>query len=139
MRDALAFGAGAAPAALPPGSAPALVPDPAVPGEDCLNLNVWTPELGSAGLPVMVWIPGGMFEVGSGALVRRQPVRPRRRRLRDHQLPGRCRGLPLPPRRHANLGLLDQIAALEWVRDNIAAFGGDPGNVTIFGESAGAM
>ena len=48
-------------------SGAALLPDPAVPGEDCLNLIIWTPDLGSAGLPVMVWIPGGMFEFGTGA------------------------------------------------------------------------
>src|SRR6476660_6583899 len=66
VRDALTFG----PEPLQPrpdAQIRALVPDPAVPGEDCLNLNIWSPALGSARLPVMVWIPGGMFEVGSGA------------------------------------------------------------------------
>ena len=70
-----------------------------MPGEDCLNLNVWTPDPGAAGLPVMVWIPGGMFEVGTGGDLRRQPLRPRRRRLRDDQLAGRRRRLPVPGRR----------------------------------------
>ena len=100
VRDALAWGA-EPPQLKPPADHPAaaIAWDPAEPGEDCLNLNVWTPDPGAAGLPVMVWIPGGMFEVGIGRLVRRQPLRPRRRRLRDHQLPRRGRGLPVPRRR----------------------------------------
>lgn len=66
VRDALTFGA-APPQLRPDPQTQALVPDPSVPGEDCLNLNIWSPALGSARLPVMVWIPGGMFEAGSGA------------------------------------------------------------------------
>src|SRR5687767_2605141 len=62
VRDALRFGP-EVPQLRPPPEIQALVPDPAVPGEDCLNLNIWSPDLGSAGLPVMVWIHGGMFEV----------------------------------------------------------------------------
>ena len=117
----------------------AMVWDPAVPGEDCLNLNVWTPDPAAHGLPVMVWIPGGMFEVGTGASYDGS------RFARDGIV---CvtinyrvgpEGFLYLADGDANLGLLDQIAALEWVRDNIAAFGGDPDNVTIFGESAGAM
>jgi carboxylesterase type B len=113
--------------------------DPAQPGEDCLNLNVWTPDPSAAGLPVMVWIPGGMFEVGTGASYDGS------RFARDGVV---CvtinyrvgaEGFMFLADGAANLGLLDQIAALEWVRDTIANFGGDPGNVTIFGESAGAM
>ena len=93
----------------------------------------------TAGLPVMVWIPGGMFEAGSGATYDGS------RFARDGVV---CvtinyrvgaEGFLYLPDGDANLGLLDQIAALEWVRDNIAAFGGDPDNVTIFGQSAGAM
>ena len=116
-----------------------MVWDPAEPGEDCLNLNVWTPDPAARGLPVMVWIPGGMFEVGTGATYDGS------RFARDGVV---CvtinyrvgpEGFLHLADGDANLGLLDQVAALEWVRDNIAAFGGDPANVTIFGESAGAM
>jgi carboxylesterase type B len=138
VRDALTFGA-EPPQLRPDPQIRALVPDPAVPGEDCLNLNIWSPALGSAGLPVMVWIHGGMFEVGSGATYDGS------RFARDgivcvtiNYRVGADGFLYLGDG-NANLGLLDQVAALAWVRENIAAFGGDPGNVTIFGESAGAM
>ncbi|MFI5261976.1 MAG: carboxylesterase/lipase family protein [Candidatus Limnocylindrales bacterium] len=140
VRDALTFGA-EPPQLRPPADHPAsaLVWDPATPGEDCLNLNIWTPHLASGGLPVMVWIPGGMFEVGTGATYDGS------RFARDGIV---CvtinyrvgaEGFLYVADGDANLGLLDQIAALEWVRDNIGAFGGDPAKVTIFGESAGAM
>jgi carboxylesterase type B len=108
-------------------------------GEDCLNLNIWTPEQGPAGLPVMVWIPGGMFEAGSGATYDGS------RFARDGTV---CvtinyrvgaEGFLFLGDGTANLGLLDQIAALEWVRENIVAFGGDPGCVTVCGQSAGGM
>ena len=139
VRDAVAHGAEPAQAKPDDPALAAMVPDPAVPGPDCLNLDVWTPELGSARLPVMVWIPGGMFEVGSSASYDGS------RFARDGVV---CvainyrvgaEGFLYLPDSTPNLGLLDQIAALEWVRDNIAAFGGDPDAVTIFGESAGAM
>ncbi|GIW07459.1 MAG: carboxylic ester hydrolase [Dehalococcoidia bacterium] len=138
VRDALTFGP-EAPQLRPDPQAAALAPDPAVPGEDCLNLNIWTPDLGSAGLPVMVWIPGGMFEVGSGASYNGS------RFARDGVVCVTINyrvgadGFLYLGDGTANLGLLDQVAALEWVRENVAAFGGDPGNVTIFGQSAGAM
>ena len=117
--------------------------------EDCLNLNVWAPaELPAEQLPVMMWIHGGGLTRGSGAranydgaaLVRRGVVlvtinyrlaafgflaHPELTAESEHGSSG-------------NYGILDQIAALEWVQRNIAAFGGDPENVTIFGESAGA-
>lgn len=116
-----------------------LIPERATVGEDCLNLNIWSPAPGSAKLPVMVWIPGGMFEAGSGATYDGS------RFARDGVV---CvtinyrvgaEGFLYLPDGAANLGLLDQIAALAWVRENIAAFGGDPGNVTVFGQSAGAL
>ena len=140
VRDAISFGA-EPPQPKPPADDPvaAMVWDPAEPGEDCLNLNIWTPDPAAHGLPVMVWIPGGMFEVGSGATYDGS------RFARDGIV---CvtinyrvgpEGFLYLADGDANLGLLDQVAALEWVRDNIAAFGGDPSNVTIFGESAGAM
>src|SRR6266550_681825 len=110
-------------------------------GEDYLNLNVWTPEAGARGLPVMVWLRGGAFLRGSGAI----PVYDGRRFARDGVI---CitinyrlgaEGFLWLDDRMANLGLLDQLAALRWVQENIGAFGGDPGNVTVFGESAGAF
>ena len=109
------------------------------PSTDCLNLNIWTPDLGAAGLPVMVWIQGGMFELSSTAVYDGTSF------ARDGVVcvvinwrPG-AEGFLYLDDGIADLGLLDQVAALEWVRDNIAGFGGDPGNVTVFGESAGAM
>ncbi|HET6779306.1 MAG TPA: carboxylesterase family protein [Gemmatimonadales bacterium] len=114
-----------------------LIPERGPLGEDCLNLNIWTPEPRSAGLPVMVWIPGGMFEAGSGATYNGSHF------ARDGVV---CvtinyrvgaEGFLYLGEGNANRGLLDQVAALEWVRDNIAAFGGSPDNVTIFGRSAG--
>ena len=116
--------------------------------EDCLYLNVWSPDPTSgAGLPVMVWIHGGGFEMGSGS----SPLYDGTSFARDgvvfvsinYRL-GAFGFLDLGELDSSytgsgNVGLLDQIAALEWVRDNIAGFGGDPGRVTILGESAGAM
>ena len=139
IRDALEFGAEPPQPRMPDGQAAGMVWDPATPGEDCLNLNVWTPDPAAHGLPVMVWIPGGMFEVCSGATYDGS------RFARDGVV---CvtinyrvgvEGFLYLADGAANLGLLDQIAALQWVHDQIAAFGGDPANVTIFGESAGAM
>lgn len=117
--------------------------------EDCLYLNVWTPGLDAAKRPVMVWIHGGGMTIGSGSssmydgsVLARQDVVVVTFNYRLGVL-----GFLAHPELSAespdgvsgNYGLLDQIAALRWVRDNIAAFGGDPGNVTIFGESAGAV
>lgn len=119
-----------------------LLPEPEVPGEDCLNLNVWTPDPAAAGLPVMVWVHGGAFRNGSGAV----PNYDGSRFARDgvvlvtinYRL-GADGFLFLGEGDTANLGLLDQLAALRWVQDNITGFGGDPANVTVFGESAGGM
>jgi para-nitrobenzyl esterase len=111
----------------------------AAPSEDVLNLDLWTPDPGTTGLPVMVWIQGGMFEISSTAAYDGS------RFARDGVVcvvinwrPG-AEGFLYLDDGIANVGLLDQVAALEWVHENIAAFGGDPGNVTVFGESAGAM
>ncbi len=134
VRDALEFGP----------DPPQLPPDPSfkehqVPGEECLNLNVWTPDLKPARRPVMVWITGGMFEIGSGAWYDgRAFARDGIVYVAINYRVGADGFLYLGDG-NANMGLLDQIMALEWVRDNIAAFGGDPANVTVFGESAGAM
>ncbi|HSR82702.1 MAG TPA: carboxylesterase family protein [Streptosporangiaceae bacterium] len=117
-----------------------LLPEPNIPGDDWLSLNVWTPDTGGSA-PVMVWIHGGAFANGNSAV-----------RMYDGRAFARdgvvlvsinyrlgIDGFALLPDAPPNRGLLDQVAALEWVRDNVAAFGGDPANITIFGESAGAM
>ncbi len=125
--------------------------DPTSWDEDCLTLNVWTPGLDDRRRPVMVWIHGGGFTTGSGAQVIYRGERLARRSdvvvvtinyrlgslgfLTHDQL---AVGDPGSAAR-GNWGLLDQVAALQWVRDSIGALGGDPGNVTIFGESAGGM
>jgi len=118
--------------------------------EDCLSLNVWVPAAASkAKLPVMVWIYGGGLVAGTTSEARQDGtnlaqqgvvvvsmnyrlgifgffVHPELTKESGHNAAG-------------NYGLLDQLAALQWVHDNIAAFGGDPSNVTIFGESAGSF
>ncbi len=140
VRDALGFGPKPPQVPyFPPWDA--LIPEHPVSGEDCLNLNVWSGSLGSAAQPVMVWIAGGAFEHGTGA----SPLYDGSRFARDgvvcvtiNYRVGADGFLYLGPGL-ANHGLLDQLAALTWVQENIAAFGGDPGNVTVFGESAGAM
>jgi para-nitrobenzyl esterase len=115
--------------------------------EDCLRLNLWTPALGSGKRPVMVWFHGGGFSAGSGnwnmynganlAAKHDVVVLTVNHRLNVF---GYLYLAELGDERYAhacNVGMLDTIAALEWVRDNIAAFGGDPNNVTIFGQSGG--
>jgi para-nitrobenzyl esterase len=142
VRDALAFGPKSPQPTYPPQVAQLIPPEVGGSGEDCLRLNLWTPELGSAGRPVMVWIPGGMFgyhATGSspwydGSSFARDGVVC----VTINYRVGADGFLSLGEG-GANRGLLDQVAALAWVRDNIAGFGGDPDNVTIFGESAGAM
>jgi para-nitrobenzyl esterase len=118
-----------------------IIPEPAIPGEDCLNLNIWTPDVGRAGLPVMVWIHGGAFSNGSGAVLQYDGSRFARDGVVCVTINYRlgADGFLYLGDGIANLGLLDQIAALIWVQENIAAFGGNPDNVTIFGESAGAF
>src|SRR5208282_24558 len=147
-RDARRFGAAAPQNKLMLTALSAMVVD-GEQSEDCLYLNVWTPALGSKRRPVMVWIHGGAFTIGSGSqtlydgsvLARRGEVvvvtvNYRLGPLGFLRLADVTNG-KIPA--SGSEGMLDQIAALEWVRDNIAEFGGDPGNVTIFGESAGGM
>ena len=119
--------------------------------EDCLSLNVWSPNTtSSAKLPVMVWIYGGSFVTGGASLQFYDGTDLAKRGVVIVTLNYRLGELgflahPALASEHTsddatgNFGLLDQIAALKWVRANIAAFGGDPNNVTIFGESAGGM
>jgi para-nitrobenzyl esterase len=140
VRDALAYGPTAPKPPYPP-PIDSILPEPTIAGEDCLNLNVWSPDLAASGLPVMVWIHGGAFVNGSGAV----PTYDGSRFARDGVVCVTINyrlgvdGFLYLGDGTANLGLLDQIAALTWVQENVAAFGGDPGNVTIFGESAGGM
>jgi para-nitrobenzyl esterase len=140
VRDVVAYGPTVP---KPPYPAPydQLLPEPVIAGDDCLNLNVWTPDPGQAGLPVMVWIHGGAFVNGSGAVPQYAGDRFARGGVVCVTINYRlgCEGFLFLDDATANRGLLDQIAALEWVQENIGAFGGDPGNVTIFGESAGGM
>lgn len=140
VRPADEFGA-TAPKPDYPGLYAALLEDPVIAGDEFLNLNVWTPDPGGAGLPVMVWIHGGAFRVGSSAV----PTYHGSAFARDGVVLVSVNyrlgvaGFGVLSDAPVNLGLHDQLAALAWVQENIAAFGGDPGNVTIFGESAGAM
>ncbi|WNV88032.1 carboxylesterase/lipase family protein [Umezawaea sp. Da 62-37] len=118
-----------------------LFPEVVIPGEDCLNLNVWTPDTDAAGLPVLVWIHGGSFMNGSGSVAEYDGSAFARDGVVCVTINYRLAadGFLFLDDGTANLGLLDQIAALRWVRDNITAFGGDPSRVTVAGESAGAM
>lgn len=110
--------------------------------EDCLTLNIWTPASDSRKRPVLVWIHGGAFSSGAGSL----PWYSGERFAANGDVVfvsinyrlGALGFLCLPGVSDGNLGLLDQVTALRFVRDNIAAFGGDPDNVTVIGQSAGA-
>jgi para-nitrobenzyl esterase len=158
--DATEFGAPAMQMAPPISAAPAtdfgrqlatIYPTPAeikIQNEDCLFLNVWTPSLGGgARRPVMVWIHGGGYAYGSGAwpiydganLARKGDVVVvtvnHRLNVFGYLYLGELGNDAYA--KSGNAGMLDLVAALEWVRDNIEAFGGDPGNVTIMGESGG--
>ena len=114
----------------------------------CLTLNVWTPAADDGRRPVMFWIHGGGFTTGAGTIPWYDGTNLATRDVVvvscNYRL-GALGFLHLADiagsalSGSGNVGLLDQIAALRWVQDNIAAFGGDPGNVTIFGESAGGM
>jgi para-nitrobenzyl esterase len=140
VRDALVYGRVAPQSPYPP-PFDKLMGDQGAQGEDHLNLNVWTPDPTTRGLPVMVWIHGGAFARGSGAL----PTYVGSRFARDGVVCVTINyrlgadGFLYLGEGVANRGLLDQVAALTWVQEDIEAFGGDPGRVTIFGESAGAF
>ena len=146
VRDALVYGPAAPQSADVPRDAMFELPPHDWAESGCLTLNVWTPGSAPEGegdrRPVMVWIHGGAFLLGSGS----DPSHDGARLARNHDVVvvtinyrlgalGFLSGEGIP----ANLGLRDQVCALEWVRDNIEVFGGDPGNVTVFGQSAGAM
>ena len=133
VREALAFGP-------PPPQADAFGMNQLAGGDDWLTLNVWSPDPSpDAALPVMVWIHGGAYAIGTSGL----PEYDGARLAGDGVVLvtfnyrvgvegfAHIEGAP------ANRGLLEQLAALEWVRDNIRAFGGDPARVTVFGQSAG--
>jgi len=123
--------------------------DPSAAGvsEDCLYLNVWTAGTGGARRPVLVWIHGGGFFAGFGGEERHDGARLAQKGAVVVTLNYRlgpfgflahpALAAESPQRTSGNYGLLDQIAALRWVQRNVAAFGGDPARVTIFGESAG--
>ena len=144
IRDAIGFGPncaqagwGAAPGSIAQGSS-----------EDCLYLNVWKPATAKQGskLPVMVWIHGGAFVGGSGNTSGDQlakqgviliTINYRLGRLGHFAFPALTAEHPEEPK--GSYAFMDQIAALKWVKQNIAAFGGNPDNVTIFGFSAGGV
>jgi para-nitrobenzyl esterase len=145
VRDASAFGPSAPQNKLQIDFLPGM--DVGAQSEDCLYLNVFAPSAPGSQRPVLVWIHGGAFTIGSGSQSL-YDVRPLVRRgdavlvTVNYRL-GALGFLHLTEllgedfADAANAGLLDQIAALAWVQENVAAFGGDPGNLTIFGESAG--
>jgi para-nitrobenzyl esterase len=121
--------------------------DDVPPGEDCLVLNLWTPEIDEGARPVLVWLHGGGYAIGAGTS---ESYDGHRLAMRgdavvvalNHRIGplGYCHLADLGGERFqgsGNAGNLDLVLALEWVRDNIGRFGGDPGNVTIFGESGG--
>lgn len=138
--DATAFGATAP---QPPSRWPVfttLIPDPRFPGTEYLNLNIWTPDP-AASLPVFVWIHGGGFVTGAGSTSAFDGTSFAKHGIVTVTINYRLAvdGFLHIPGAAANRGLLDQLAALTWVQENIAHFGGDPGNVTVGGESAGSM
>src|SRR5947208_4480928 len=116
-------------------------------GEDCLTLHVWTPGLDQSKRPVMVWLHGGAFSYGSANSPRYDSTNLAQRHdvvvvAVNHRLNifGHLDLSAVGGKRFAqsgNAGVLDLVAALEWVRDHAGRFGGDPGNVTIFGQSGG--
>ena len=138
-RDATAYGPTVPKGDYPPQYA-VLFPEEVIPGDECLNLNVWTPDQ-NAKLPVLVWIHGGSFMNGSGSVGAYDGTAFARDGVVCVTINYRlaAEGFLFLDDGTANLGLLDQLAALRWVQENIAAFGGDPARVTVAGESAGSM
>jgi para-nitrobenzyl esterase len=136
VRDASTFGPSAPQASFPetPGAA-----EPRDTTGEWLTVNVWTPAPAAEPLPVMVWIHGGAYLFGSGG-AGYDGTRFADAGVVFVSLNYRLgmEGFAHIPGAPANRGLLDAVAALRWVRDNIGNFGGDPANVTVFGESAGA-
>lgn len=152
VRDALQIGPPAPQdrSRLPSGGSGMPVPDLIGPGEmseDCLVLNVWTPGLPAANRPVMVWLHGGSYSIGSSgapmydgaALAAKHDVVVvgvnHRLNVLGFLYLGKIAGEKYAD--SGNAGMLDVALALRWIRDNIAQFGGDPGNVTLFGQSGG--
>ena len=114
-------------------------PRPA-PGDTWLTVNVWTPDPDPAARrPVMVWIYGGAYRFGSGGVDSRRIAHDGSVVVVTFNYREGVEGFAQMTGAPANRGLLDQIAALQWVQENVEAFGGDPDQVTIFGESAGAV
>src|SRR5579864_265814 len=150
VRQATEFGADCMQGRFGPPPAAGAPPAPA-PSEDCLFLNVWRPASAAPGakLPVMVWIYGGGFVFGSSAMPSTSGTQFAKQgvilveanyrvgRFGFFAFPALSREHPDEPK--GNYAYMDQIAALKWVQKNIAAFGGDPNNVTIFGFSAGGV
>ena len=128
VRDAVEFG--------PPPPQPGRV----TPTDEWLTVNVWTPDPDASGLPVMVWIYGGRFTTGAADESECDGARLAAGGVVVVSFNYRlgAEGFMLIDGAVPNRGLLDQVAALRWVHDNIAGFGGDPDNVTVFGQSAGA-
>jgi para-nitrobenzyl esterase len=139
IRDAVAFG----PSPPQSGLMPLLLPGPALGADphDWLTVNVWSPDLGAQqGLPVMVWIYGGGYRYGASGQAPYDGTQLAKQGVIlvtfNHRVG--VEGFAQVPGAPANRGLLDDVAVLRWVRENIAQFGGDPECVTVFGQSAGA-
>ena len=138
VRDGTRYGA-TPPQVAPPTAAAGTDWDTGTSGDDYLNLNVWTPDPAASGLPVMVWIQGGQFEFSTTASYDGSSFAKSGVVCVVINWRVGAEGFLYLGDGIADLGLRDQAAALEWVRDNIGGFGGAPDNVTVFGESAGAM